>query len=182
MGTGSINFCPTGLPAGTAVFTYTAEGVSGTKQITRLAYGNDTPKWTTGTDYTDLWWSGNTENGWGVNITQHGNNVFVAFYIYDVDGRPMFVIMPGVTFTGSNSITSKLYSTTGPWFGNTVFDPSLVKVTEVGNATITFSNTNNAVITYTLNGVSVTKYITRQLFGNSPPKVFAPQPVPSLFS
>lgn len=40
------------------------------------------------TDFTDLWWNP-SESGWGVSITQHGNNVFARIYAYDTDGRPL---------------------------------------------------------------------------------------------
>lgn len=56
-----------------------------------------------------------------------------------------------------------LYSTTGPPFGPS-FDPSAVHVTAVGNIGVTFSDANNAMLTYTVNGTTSTKSITRQLF------------------
>src|ERR1039457_2344196 len=101
-GTATINFCPTGLAAGTIVFNYTADGVSGSKQLTRLPFGNDVPHWggqanTGAADFTDLWWNPN-ESGWGVSLTQHGNNIFFRIFVYDTDSRPLLFVVSGVTF------------------------------------------------------------------------------------
>lgn len=92
-GSGRIDFCPAVLAEGTAVFTYNLNGVTQTKQMVRLPFGNAPVSLTT--DFTDLWWNAN-ESGWGVNITQKGNNLFAAWYGYDLNRRPLFAIMPGV--------------------------------------------------------------------------------------
>ncbi len=57
-----------------------------------------------------------------------------------------------------------LIRTTGPAFNATPFDPARVTRTEAGTATFTFANGNAATFAYTLNGVSRTKAIARQLF------------------
>ena len=31
-------------------------------------------------NYADLWWAGDSENGWGLSIHQHGNNLFTALH------------------------------------------------------------------------------------------------------
>jgi hypothetical protein len=48
------------------------------------------------------------------------------------------------------------------------FDPSKVVPTQVGSAAITFTNANNASFNYTVNGITQTKAITRQVFGTLP--------------
>jgi hypothetical protein len=62
-----------------------------------------------------------------------------------------------------SSCTGTLYRTTGPAFGPT-FDPTRIQVFSVGSATVNFTDANNAVLSYTVDGVSATKTITRQLF------------------
>ena len=161
-GSGSIDFCPAGLAAGTALFSFTLSGITQTKQLVRLPFGNASANWAQ--DYTDLWWNPN-ESGWGMNITQKGNNMFVAWYGYDIGGRPLFATMPGGTFAGANTFTSRFYTTTGPWFGNAPFNASLVATQDVGSATLAFANRDTATFTFTIKGVTQTKSITRQLFG-----------------
>ena len=112
-------------------------------------------------DYTDLWWNPN-ESGWGFNIIQHvSNNIFGVIYTYDAPNRPMWYVLPGGTWTSSATFTGKLYRVTGSP-GNTAFRAG--DVTEVGNATLLFNGANNATLTYSVNGVQVSKAIERQPF------------------
>ena len=136
VGTFTFDFAPPGMAAGTALFSYSVNGIAATKQIQRQPFGNAAPAW--GTDLTDLWWD-SSESGWGLSINQHGNNVFAVWYTYDASGLPLFVIMPGVTFQGSETFSGPLYTTRGPWFGGGTFDASQVQVLPFGDATIDFS-------------------------------------------
>jgi lysyl endopeptidase len=114
-------------------------------------------------NYSALWWNA-AESGWGVSLTQHNATLFAAWFVYDSNGNPRWVVMPGGTWTSTTSITGDLYSTSGPASVND-FDPALVSTQRVGSATFSFSNATNGVLTYTVNGVSGTKVITPQPFG-----------------
>ena len=114
-------------------------------------------------DYTALWWNP-SESGWGMSITQHSSTLFGAWYVYNSNGSATWFVMPGGTWTSPTSITGDLYATTGPPSTGT-FDPSRVTKVRVGSATIAFSAANQAVLSYTVNGVSGTKAIQRQDFG-----------------
>src|SRR6185369_6445380 len=90
----------------------TYSGVSGmtrTVAITRqpLASGS-----TAGVNYTDLWWGGASESGWGIAITQQATTMFLAWYVYDAAAKPMWYVatctLDGTTCGGS------LLRTTGP--------------------------------------------------------------------
>jgi hypothetical protein len=48
------------------------------------------------------------------------------------------------------------------------FDPNQVVRTAVGSGTLSFSDANNGTFSYTVNGVSQTKAITKQVFGPVP--------------
>lgn len=165
MGTANIDFSPAGLAAGTALFSYTVGSVSQTKQIQRQPFGNAAPNW--GSDYTDIWWNPN-ESGWGLTLAQHGNNLFGVWFTYDMSGNPLWMVLPGVTFSGNNSFSGALYTTTGPYFATVPFNPAGVVVTPVGNASITF-NGRGGTFTSTVNGFAQTKPTTTQPFGNPPP-------------
>ena len=112
-------------------------------------------------DYTDLWWKP-SESGWGFNIIQHAsNNIFGVIYTYDAPNRPMWYVLPGGTWTSSATFTGKLYRVNGspanlPFAGGVV--------TEVGTATLLFNGANNATLTYSVDGVQVSKVIERQPF------------------
>ena len=168
VGTGNLTF----TDANNATFTYIVNGIPQTKNITRQVFG-PLPTCTFGilTDltqaynYQDLWWAApaGVEAGWGINLTHQGDTIFATWFTFDVDNTPMWlVVTAGKTAPGVYSGT--LYRTTGPPFNAVPFLPSDVVATAVGDATFTFSNGNAATFAYTVNGVSQTKAITRQVF------------------
>lgn len=57
-----------------------------------------------------------------------------------------------------------LYRTAGPSFSAVPFDPQQVASISVGTATLMFKNGNAATFTYSVNGVTQSKAITRQIF------------------
>lgn len=113
-------------------------------------------------DFSDLWWNPQ-ESGWGLNLVQHASsNIFGVMYTYEAPNRPLWLVIPGGTWTSTLQFTGAIYRVTGPLAH--AFDPSKVNVRPVGTATLTFSDRNNGVLTFTLDGASVTKTITRQPF------------------
>jgi len=66
--------------------------------------------------------------------------------------------------TGPGTYSGTLNRTTGPSFNALPFNPVGVTVTPVGTATFSFANGNAAQFAYTVNGVSQSKQITRQVF------------------
>jgi hypothetical protein len=73
---------------------------------------------------------------------------------------------------GDNSYFGELHRTTGPPPG-APFDPAKVSTTRVGAATLSFSDAANGNLTAVVDGVSISKKLTRQVFAN-------PQPVCAL--
>ena len=116
-------------------------------------------------NYTDLWWAGNAENGWGLSIHQHGNNLFNALYVYDNAGKPAWYVMPAGTWDGAFTTYAGLVyqPTSAPLSSYT--PASFVPGAAVGSVTITFTGAATAVLRYTINGVSGQKSIQRQVFG-----------------
>jgi len=120
------------------------------------------------TDYTDMWWVGASENGWGVSITQHGMTQFIVLYVYDNSGKPIWYSMPGGTWNAAgNAYTGALYQPTSAPFSAydaSQFRPGGSTNAAVGTATVTYTGANSATLTYTINGISGTKAIIRQGF------------------
>jgi hypothetical protein len=121
-------------------------------------------------DFSNMWWAGPAENGWGMSIAQKGGIQFNAFYIYDAQGKPQWLVMPGGQWNSTGApftrYTGLLYQPTGAPFTNydtTQFKPG----TSVGSATITYLDANNAQLSVTVNGVTTTKTITRQALNGS---------------
>jgi len=129
------------------------------------SYLNRTPR-TGPRDYSDMWWAGSAENGWGMSVQQHLNGVqFNALYVYDAQGRPVWYVMPGGTW-GNNFTTysGALYFPTGSPLNNFVSSQVVVGA-PVGTITITYTSLNTARIDYTINGTTGSKTVQRLLFG-----------------
>ena len=116
---------------------------------------------TVGPDYTDQWWNA-SESGWGVNFIQQNDVIFATLFVYGTDSAVRWYVatlrVSGQAFSGP------LLQTTGPYFGNATFNPAAVGVTTVGAMTVAFANQYSGSLTYSVNGVNVTKSIVRQTF------------------
>lgn len=122
-----------------------------------------------GTNYTALWWRSpaNSESGWGMNFVQQGDVAFATLFTYDASGVPMWLFMSGGTRQGAaDTFSGPLYRATGPAFFTNPF-PSIGpgNLTQVGTMTVAFSGANSGTLTYSVNGVNVSKAITKQVFG-----------------
>lgn len=113
-------------------------------------------------DFSDLWFNP-SESGWGANVMQQDDTLFVTLFVYAPNGTPTWYVASAVTRNGTGtSFTGALYRTTGPYFGAGSFPPGSVSVTPVGTLTFAASQTSAATLTYTVDGVAVTKSIQRQ--------------------
>jgi len=163
-----------------ATFAYTVNlpaaapgAVVQTKNITRQEFATPVPicTWNGPTpaalagNYQDLWWRtpASSESGWGINFTHQGNSIFATWFTYAQDGTPLWLAVVA-NRTAPGVYAGDLFTTTGPAFNAVPFEPSKVVETTVGRATLTFTDGNSATFDYTVNGVSQTKPITRQVF------------------
>ncbi len=121
------------------------------------------------TDFTDMWWVP-AESGWGANVIQQGDTLFVTLFVYAPGGQPVWYVAPATTFQGTVSgaqrFTGPLYTVVGPYFANSVFDPKNVTAREVGSVTFSAPQVASATLSYTVDGVSVSKNVERQTWRN----------------
>jgi len=117
-------------------------------------------------DLSDLWWNPN-ESGWGVTITHSREVVFLTFFIYGADGKATWYTGQAdyVSNTSPYVFTGSIYQVSGPWFRN-YFDPALVNGRVAGTMTLT-AFLETALLTYTIDGVTVSKAISRQTLRNN---------------
>lgn len=113
------------------------------------------------TDYTDMWWFPD-ESGWGANVTQQGDTLFVTLFVYDAQMNPTWFVAPATTFQGGTKFSGSMYSTSGPWFGGGPFDPSKVVTNKIGSLTFEGVTASTAKLFYAVGGIEVTRIVTRQ--------------------
>ena len=73
------------------------------------------------TDYSDIWFNP-AEAGWGMNLVQSDNFMFLTFFIYGSDSKPTWFTGQVTLDANSNNFNGTLYATTGtyyilPWSG-----------------------------------------------------------------
>jgi hypothetical protein len=115
-----------------------------------------------GTNFSDQWWNPN-ESGWGASMLQQADVIFVDLFVYGPDNRPTWYTAAmyyqpqssGVVYSGDLVVTS------GPWFG-AFFNPNFVAARKVGTIVFDVTSTDTGTLTYSVDGVAVSKNIQRQ--------------------
>jgi hypothetical protein len=115
------------------------------------------------TDFTDAWWTA-SESGWGLSIIHQENVMALVFYVYNEQGGATWYLSPATFNSAVGNYQGPLFASTGPYFGAGVFNPGGVNQVSVGSATFTPSSIYAGTLSYTVNGVSVTKSVTRTSF------------------
>jgi hypothetical protein len=144
-----------------ALWSYQVNGISGTKQIQRQPFG--IPDNAPATNYTDLWWNA-AESGWGVSITQQYRTLFAVWYAYDPNGQPTWYVLPGGSWISADTYSGTLYRTSAAPGSLVAFDANSVTRRAVGSLTLKFTSAGTATMTYTIDGSSGTKALSRQPF------------------
>jgi hypothetical protein len=112
-------------------------------------------------DYTDMWWNPQ-ESGWGANVIQQADTIFVTLFIYDGNRNPTWYVAPQVSYQGAQKFSGALYQTHGPWFFQQTFDASTVVTQQVGTLTFEAVTPTFAKLTYDIGGFVIVKDVTRQ--------------------
>ncbi len=154
-GAGTLTFASTS----TGAFTYTINNVAGSKSITQQVFATGTTA--PAIDYTDLWWNAG-ESGWGVSLTQQFGTVFAAWYTYDAGGKPVWYVVPNCPISGAGC-TGAIYQVTGGESLTTAWNGAN-PATVVGNMTFAFGDAANGTMSYTLNGATSSRMISRQIY------------------
>lgn len=157
---GTVTFSFTSPTAGT--MTWNIGGVLGTKNISLLNYASGASP--SGIDYTDIWWAGSAQNGWGVALLQQGGVLAGSWYTYNQQNQPVWYLINGGTWTSPNVFTAPLTRATGSPLIGATYNPALLNASNVGTVTFTFTDAANATMSYTVDGVTQTKSITRLAF------------------
>jgi hypothetical protein len=165
-------------------FVYTVGSLTQSKPITRQVFSSPVPTCSAGTaanasNFQDLWWASppGSEDGWGINITHQGNTLFATWFTYGADGRGQWLVMSngarvsdpeegygyGVPNYSGFKYLGDLYQTSGAPFG--AYDATRFGFSKVGRAMFEFTGATGE-FSYTVNGVTQTKTIARQVFSS----------------
>jgi hypothetical protein len=112
------------------------------------------------TDYTDIWYIPE-ESGWGVNLIQAEDVIFVTFFIYGPNNQPTWYVAT-LGRDSNGNFSGDLVSTVGPYFGGP-WIPAAYAPTLAGTASFAPAGPYTGTLTYSLiNGPTVVKSIQRQ--------------------
>jgi len=117
------------------------------------------------TNFSDNWYSEN-QSGWGMLVQQQTDVLFIGLFVYGADNKPTW--FTATAFYQSNSVTGHvvftgdLYLTNGTYYGAT-WNPAALGYSKVGTLTFDATTTNEATLTYTVDGTPVVKNVTRLL-------------------
>lgn len=151
-------------------FAYTVDGIAQTRRLERAAFVATPPTCTfttasraTATNYTDVWWR-ESESGWGLSVVHQGDLIFIAWYTYGSDGKPMWVT--GLATKQANgSYSGELNRPASGTAFNLINGPATTfPVPVVGNFSLSFSDGENATFNYTLDGATQSKSIKRLVY------------------
>jgi len=116
-------------------------------------------------DYTDIYYIP-TESGWGVNVVQSDDFLFLTFFIYGPDNRPTWYTAQ-LRLDASGNYNGTLYATTGTFYATVPWKTSDQATTQVGTASFQPTSAYTAKLIYTVTtpaalAATVTKLIQRQ--------------------
>ncbi|HSW83250.1 MAG TPA: hypothetical protein VLH12_07235 [Usitatibacter sp.] len=142
--------------------TFTGNGIT----QGRIAAALRTPPKMQGNGWLDDLWFPWNEGGWGLNLIDQGDTAFATLFVYDAQNRPHWYSASQLT-AGMQSDrvawSGSLEESTGPYFG-APFDPSRVSRQVVGNMSLSIAPNENAFLTYTVNGLTISKEAGRFAF------------------
>ena len=112
-------------------------------------------------NYTDMWWNA-SESGWGLSWAQHtaSGQAFVVWYTYDprepdpsttdaADYKPLWIVMPGGTWTSPTTITVTVYVTGGTPYSQAWNSANYV-IQQVGTFSFSFADSSNGMFAYSI--------------------------------
>jgi hypothetical protein len=119
-----------------------------------------------GNNYQGLWWASpaGVESGWGLQVAHQGNTMFATWYTYDHDGSPTWFVMPDVRYVSDRLYSGALYRTRSSPSSSAFNLKASTENLYEGVVFFEFSDADNGVFWYEVNGRNYAKHITRQIF------------------
>ncbi len=119
------------------------------------------------TDYTDAWFGGAAQGGWGLAFTQNDFAIYAQFFHYDANHNPIW--FGGTIYRVTDGhYNGALYVVSGDYYGHMPYDPTLFHATPVGTIDFNATDASHGDLSYTINGVTVLTQIQRLTLVNIP--------------
>ena len=157
VGDGVITFST----ATNARFDFRINEITNSKVITVQPIGTDTTP--PAINYTDLWWAGEQESGWGIAVTQQSSTIFATWFTYDNAGKPLWYVASNCPIIGA-SCTSDLFQVSGGSPITSAWTAPPLTAPKVGTITFNFMGPGAADMRYTINDITSSRAISRQPF------------------
>jgi hypothetical protein len=122
-------------------------------------------------EYSGYWWNPN-QSGWGAHVTLNEDVIFMELFIYDAERHARFFVASemragsssSADISAANTFTGTLYRSRGSPNG-VPFDPARTSAESVGTASMSWTSPATGVLTYSIDGKSVSQPISRQTWG-----------------
>lgn len=119
-----------------------------------------------GYDLSDMWWDPQ-ESGWGVQFTQQRDVIVADLYVQGPDSRPVWYaaelyFLGLAPQTHEMTYSGDLYEAPGTWFGAAAYGGAVRR--KVGTMTVVAPTMTAATLSYSVDGIAVTKSIQRYTF------------------
>jgi len=112
-------------------------------------------------------WGTPGETGWGLSIQQQADTLFINMFVYDAAGQPTWFIgavTPGVpAASGHLTFTGDWFKVNGTYFG-TPWNQAAAQINKVGTIVFDVDSVTTANLSYSVNGVNVSKRVERELW------------------
>ena len=153
---------------GTLNLDYELFGLSQSKQLERFSfdpavpscYGSSVDR-RRASNYSDLWWNPR-EAGWGLTLAHQGNVIFVLWYTYGEGGRDQWFSAARLERQADGSYAGALEQPpSGIGLPEIMGPATSFPLPQVGQASLKFSDGQNGVFRYSVNGIEQIKRIQR---------------------
>ena len=163
VGTAQLQFGAGGLN-----FDYEVYGATQSKQLQPFRFAATAPTCfgsnsdrMSATNYSDLWWNP-LESGWGLTLAHQGDAIFLLWYTYGAAGRDQWFSGSRLERQADGSFVGALEQ---PLSGTPLADingpATSFPIPELGSASLRFSDGENAIFRYSVNGIEQSKRIKR---------------------
>jgi acetyl esterase/lipase len=107
-------------------------------------------------NYTDMWWGGSENAGWGLQISHQGSRVFFGWYTYNDQGAATWNTGSGlVDANNPNRFSGELFQIPVGVAFSGLFTNTQPSTISLGNFTLDFSSGEAGTFTYTLSSYGV---------------------------